>query len=253
MATKHGMCKNCGSLIVFDDRNENCECVFCHCIFPGEEAIKILENPDDYTFANEEIEESKESTHYYVTKVNPDMVESAVARDQLMKSRENGSSIKPSDFEISPNDVKAPVKLTAIIIGSVALVILLVVAISLPLFKSRKALKADINSNIATVFDGVCEVDTSSDELGHTKGYTIFGQTCQNIKIALSTPVTEDECKQLFNKYVELRASKAGITEGKADGVTMEVFVSNGIYTVTSANGQVGVEFTEDVVNESEK
>ena len=38
------MCKNCGSLIVFDDRNENCECVFCHCIFPGEEAIKILED-----------------------------------------------------------------------------------------------------------------------------------------------------------------------------------------------------------------
>lgn len=253
MATKHGMCKNCGSLIVFDDRNENCECVFCHCIFPGEEAIKILENPDDYTFANEEIEESKEQTHYYATKVNPDMVASAVARDQLMKSKENSNSIKPSDFEVSPNDVKAPVKLTAIIIGSVALIILIIVAISLPLYKSRKALKADLNSNIGTVFEGVCEVDTTSDELGHTKGYSIFGQTCQNIKVALSTSVTEDDCKKMFNNYVELRASKAGITDNKADGVTMEVYVSNGVYTVSSAAGQVGVVFTEDVVNESEK
>ena len=51
MATKQGMCKNCGSLIIFADRSENCECIFCHCIFPGAEAVKILENPDDYTFA----------------------------------------------------------------------------------------------------------------------------------------------------------------------------------------------------------
>lgn len=129
MATKQGMCKNCGSLIIFDDRNENCECIFCHCIFPGAEAVQILENPDDYTFANEEIAESSESTHYYATKVNPDMIESAVARDRAMKAKEDSGSIKPSDFEISPNDVKAPAKLKAILIGATALLIIIIIAV----------------------------------------------------------------------------------------------------------------------------
>ena len=55
MATYHGMCKNCGSLITIDDSKENCECVFCHCVFPRDEAEKILENPDNYSFANETV------------------------------------------------------------------------------------------------------------------------------------------------------------------------------------------------------
>ena len=41
MATKQGMCKNCGSLVMFDDRDELCECVFCNCVFPSAEAAKI--------------------------------------------------------------------------------------------------------------------------------------------------------------------------------------------------------------------
>jgi threonyl-tRNA synthetase len=38
------MCRNCGSLVVFDDRDDTCECVFCHCVFPSEEAVKLLED-----------------------------------------------------------------------------------------------------------------------------------------------------------------------------------------------------------------
>lgn len=57
MATYHGMCKNCGSLITIDDSKENCECVFCHCVFPRDEAERILENPDNYSFANETIDQ----------------------------------------------------------------------------------------------------------------------------------------------------------------------------------------------------
>ena len=251
MATTQGMCKNCGSLIVFDDRNENCECILCHCIFPGEEAVKILENPDDYTFANEKIEESKENTHYYVTKVNPDMVESAVKRDRAMKAKEDAGSIKPSDFEISPNDVKAPALPTAIIIGSVALTVLLVIVISYPLFKSRMSLKADMRENINTVFDGVAEVDTSLDETGHAKGYSIYGQSCQNVKLSVES-IDEATCKTLFVNYTDLRAEKANISGDKMSNVTMQIYVDNGIYTVTGSNGNVNVEFVEDEPVETE-
>ena len=245
MATKQGMCRNCGSLIVFDDRNENCECIFCHCIFPGEEAVKILENPDGYDFANETIEESKEQTHYYVTKVNPDMVESAVAREKAMKAKEGAGSIKPSDFEISPNDVKAPVKLTALIIGAVALIVLIIIAISLPMYKSRKALTAEMRSSINTVFDGVAEVDTTEDETGHTKGYSIYGQTCQNIKLSLPS-IDEQSAKTLFANYTALRADKAEITGDAMKDVTMQIFVLDGVYTVTGSNGNISVGYAED-------
>ena len=245
------MCKNCGSLIVFDDRNENCECIFCHCIFPGEEAIKIFENPGDYTFANETFEETSDSTHYYMNKVNPDMVTSAVARQKLAESKEDSLAIKPSDFEISPKDVKAPTKLKMIMLGSLAIFVILVIAISLPFYKSRTALTKSIKEAIPQALDGIASIDLTSDEAGNAKGYALYGQTCDQIKLAADSDVTEKICEELFIKYTDLRAQKAEITTDKYKGVTMEVYVKNGVYTVTGADGSVKVDFVEDAPAET--
>ena len=113
MATKQGMCKNCGSLVMFDDRDELCECVFCNCVFPSAEAAKILENPDGYEFKNEKFEKNTEAgaKHYYSNPVLPDVVEKAVQRDKTSKTQKAEVKLKPNEFEISPNDVKAPKKL----------------------------------------------------------------------------------------------------------------------------------------------
>ena len=67
MATKQGMCRNCGSLVVFDDRDDTCECVFCHCVFPSEEAVALLENPEGHEFKNEKFEAKEGGKHYFVT------------------------------------------------------------------------------------------------------------------------------------------------------------------------------------------
>lgn len=251
MATKQGMCKNCGSLIVFDDRNENCECIFCHCIFPGEEAVKIFENPGDYTFANETFEENSDSTHYYVNKVNPDMVTSAVARQKLAESKDDSLTIKPSDFEISPKDVKAPTKLKMIMLGILAIFIILVIAIAFPFYKSRTNLTKSIKEAIPQALSGVASIDLTSDEAGNLKGCALYGQSCNKIKIAVSSDVTEKTCEELFNKYTDLRAQKAEITSDKLKGVTMEVYVKNGVYTVTGADGSVKVDFEEDAAAET--
>lgn len=53
MATLQCMCKNCGSLISFDDSAETCECIFCHSVFPREEAINLLENTLNNDIENE--------------------------------------------------------------------------------------------------------------------------------------------------------------------------------------------------------
>lgn len=74
----------------------------------------------------------------------------------------------------------------------------------------------------------------------------IYGQSCQYVKLAVPSQITEDKCKQLFEKYTDLRAEKAEITSDKMKGVTIEIFVNNGIYEVTGEGGVINVVFTED-------
>ena len=113
MATKQGMCKNCGSLVMFDDRDELCECVFCNCVFPSAEAAKILENPDGYEFKNEKFEKNTEAgaKHYYSNPV-------------------------------------FPVSLLFLACGVVGIIL----AIAFPLYFSRKALHDSISADINNIY-----------------------------------------------------------------------------------------------------
>ena len=86
MATKQGMCRNCGSLVVFDDRDDMCECIFCNCVFPAEEAIALLENHEGHEFKNEKFEAKEGGKHYYSNPVMPDTVQKAVQRELVIVS-----------------------------------------------------------------------------------------------------------------------------------------------------------------------
>ena len=76
MATYHGMCKNCGSLITIDDSKENCECVFCHCVFPR----------DEYSYQN------KEKTNFDVESFTEDKAEWQYDSAQKEYCRQTGKS-----------------------------------------------------------------------------------------------------------------------------------------------------------------
>lgn len=247
MATTQGMCKNCGSLIVFDNRDDKCECVFCHLVFPSAEAIEILENPGNYTFPNEKIEESEETRHYYATPVYPDMVEKAVARDKTNRSGESETKEKANEFEVQAKDVKAPKKLVIGLAAGIAAAVAIVVAIALPMYFSRKGMLNKITSSIDTVFDGQIKVDTSVDSDGFSKGYNVFGQTCQNIKVATADEVSSKTAEEIFRKYCDLR-NKSGNYSSDADSkVTLEIYTPKGIYKVTAS----GAEYKEDEVIET--
>ena len=164
MATKQGMCRNCGSLVMFDDRDELCECVFCNCVFPSKEAAEILANPDGYEFKNEKFEKQEGAKHYYSNPVMPDIVEKAVQRDKVSKTQTDSAKLKASEFEISPNDVKAPKKLVIGMAAGAVLIVAIILAISLPLYFSRKALKEAITADIGTVFDSTDSVSYSDFE-----------------------------------------------------------------------------------------
>ena len=178
MATKQGMCKNCGSLVMYDDRDELCECVFCNCVFPTSEAAEILANPDKFEFKNEKIEKQEGAKHYYSSPVLPDIVEKAVKRDVVSKAQTDTAKLKANEFEISPNDVKAPKKLViGMAVGAFAIVAI-IVAIALPLFLSRKTLTEAITADIDTVF-------AASDKSFDYKQFDIYGLSCQYVKIGV--------------------------------------------------------------------
>ena len=229
MATKQGMCRNCGSLVVFDDRDDTCECVFCHCVFPSEEAVKLLENPAGHEFKNEKFEAKEGGKHYYSNPVMPDTVQKAVQREAV-SNKGDDLKLKPSEFEVSPNDVKAPKKLVIAAAAATVGVILIVLLISFPLYLSRTKLKNAITADIDKTLDSVA--GESSSEASFKRQYIIYGLTCDHIKLVLPEGIDKTVANSYYSKYCELRTSKRdGNTTGS---VKMEIFTPDTVYHVTS-------------------
>ena len=246
MATKQGMCRNCGSLVVFDDRDENCECVFCHCVFPSEEAVALLENPEGHEFKNEKFEAKEGGKHYYSNPVMPDTVTKAVQREAV-SSKGDDLKLKPNEFEVSPNDVKAPKKLVIGYTAATVAVILIVLAISFPLYLSRKKLKEAISTDINMTFDSIEKEEAAGRQ------YIIYGLTCQNIKLSLPNGIDKATAQNYYSKYCELRAAKR---DGNNSGnVKMEIFTPDTIYLVSgegvTENVQETVVITESTAAET--
>ena len=241
------MCKNCGSLIVFDERDDQCECVFCHCIFPSEEAVEIYNNPEGRQFPNEKYEPSTSAQKHNVTRVySSESLEKSIAREELRKANSEGP--KTNEFEVQAKDVKAPKKLVIGVIAGAVAIVGIVMAICYPMYKTRIALRDSIEADIAPVFEGIADVALTSDAEGnYFDGFSVFGQTCQYLNAATEDELSEEDARTIFENYCALRAEK--IADGSADtfdGVQIKIYSRGGYYTVTGANGEVNAVFTED-------
>ena len=235
------MCRNCGALVIFNDRDENCECVFCHCVFPSSEAIALLENSEGHEFKNETFEKQDGGKHYYATPVAPDIVSKAVERDKISKQNSKDSlKIQPSEVEVSPNDVKAPVKYVIALIAALVVVVGVVIAIALPMYNFRSKLSAAVRSDIDSVFTDICEVDTTDDEDGNC-AYSVYGRNCQNLKVQTPDEIKREEAQQIFDRYCGLRNSMGSFSSDKTEDVTVEIYTPTNIFKVTSS----GVELSE--------
>ena len=221
MAIKQGMCKNCGSLIVFDERDDQCECVFCHCVFPSEEAVEIYNNPEGREFPNEKYEANTSAQKHNVTRVySSESLEKSIAREEMRKA--NAGETKTNLFEVQAKDVKAPKKLViGMAVGAFAIVAI-IVAIALPLFLSRKTLSEAITADIDTVF-------AASDKAFDYKQYDIYGLSCQYVKIGVSAGLTDEEAQQFYANYTKLRSDKSGNASGD---VEMYIYTPDTIYFI---------------------
>ncbi|MCR4689399.1 MAG: hypothetical protein K5745_07625 [Saccharofermentans sp.] len=240
MATQQGKCRNCGALVIFDDRFDECECVFCHCIFPSSEAIALLENSEGHEFKNEKFDKVEGGKHYYSTPVSADIVSKAAEREMISKANSKDSlKIQPSEFEVSPSDVKAPLKYVIALVVAVVLIIGVVIAIALPMYSNRVKLNTSVCEDIDTVFAGVCEVQTEQDEDGNC-AYSVFGRNCQNLRFQTSDEITEAQAQQIFDSYSLLRNSKGEFSTDKTGDINVEIYTPTKIYYVTQEGVTLG-------------
>ncbi|MBR1797264.1 MAG: hypothetical protein IJ757_04545 [Clostridiales bacterium] len=247
MATNQGMCRNCGSLIMFDERDEQCECVFCHCVFPSAEAVEIFNNPEGRTFPNEKFEAPTGGVKHNTTRVfSTESLEKQIAREDVRRANEPES--KKNEYEVQASDVKAPTKLVFSLIAATVVIVAVVLLISFPMYKTRTALRSQIEGSIGSVFDGIITIDTTTDEEGEFyNGFSVYGQTCQYFNAVTEDEISEEDARTIYDNYCALRAEK--IADGSAstsDGVQMKLYCSGGYYTVTGANGNVNAVFTAD-------
>ena len=233
MAVEQGICKNCGSLVVFNTADETCECIFCNAVFPKAELIAIDAELKDIEFPNEKFEKQTTSNKHQYS-VMPDQVAPAVAREKVS----NPIVETKNEFEISAKDVKAPKKVIGIVCGITAAVIVAVVGISLPLYFSRTELHDKMQGKMADVCRDFT-VDTALDKDGNSAGFAIQGLNSQIVEIATEDKLDETKAKALFDSYSEARK---GVGKSGNKDIKMTIFAGDGIYDVTSE----GVEFRED-------
>ena len=127
-------------------------------------------------------------------------------------------------------------------------IVLIILAISFPLYNSRTNLKKAIEADINTAFDSIEKEDASGRQ------YNIYGQSCQNIKLSLPKGIDKATAQNYYSKYCELRAAKR---DGNNSGnVKMEIFTPDTIYHVSNEgvteNVQETVVITESTAAASE-
>lgn len=244
MAVEQGICKNCGSLVIFSTGDETCECIFCNAVFPRSELIPIDAELKDIVFPNEKFEKTGTSNKHQYS-VMPDQVTPVVQREKT--TGRSSSSSETSKFEIAPKDVKAPKKAVIAICAATAAFLVVVAGISVPLYSMRTKLTDKMENKMSSVVEGVAQVDTSRNEKGVSAGYSIQGLNCQYVSIVTDDKITEDTAKQLFANYSEARKS---ITKSSSDkDITMKIYADGGVYNVKST----GATYREDIKATSSK
>ena len=236
MATKQGICKNCGSLLVVDTNDELCECVFCDCVFPSAEAIDIFNNPDGVEFPNlPQPKRDAKTTRHMVTPVFDDVVEKAVKVDKAQNKETKVEKL----YEVSPDDVVTPKKVKTVVYIVTAVCIMIVLGISIPIYAVRSNHMKKITKNISTCIEAGEMTVSLDDSDGYAAGYKISGVTNNKLDLVCSNEVEPDQVFKAFDAYCSIRAKEYGYSSGDSQyykDVVLTVYAPNGRFTIEGNN-----------------
>lgn len=228
MAQAQGICKNCGSLILLNDKDELCECLFCDCVFPSAEAIEIAKNPGDYTFPKEpQPKRDSGVKRFNMTPVYPDPVPAAIKRAEAVPQKK---ATEKNPYEVSPDDIKTPRKVLITIIGTAVLVIALCVGVAWPLYAVRMGHRDALSQSVGEALTEF-KVDTSASE-GYGVGYAISGQSNNVLAVTTDEEVTKDQVLKTFENFASVRADEYKISKDDFGayygGIRLTVYAGNG-------------------------
>lgn len=241
MANTQGMCKNCGSLIMFDNRDDMCECVFCNCVFPSEEAVSLLANPEGHEFKNEKFEQSSNSHHFTTRTYSTESLEKSIMREEVAKSNSEESSSHKNEFEVTAKDVKAPKKVIRNMWLSALAFVVVVVGIALPLYLSRKNTYKKVDAGINTIVRNIIDDESVPYD------YSITGTSCKTFKLIADATINSAEAEQLFADYCKLLSD-----DGSTSGVKVTVYYDNGIWEVVDGKATEVIEVVEETAETAE-
>jgi hypothetical protein len=238
MASTQGICKNCGSLIVLNDRDEMCECLFCDCFFPSAEAIEIAKNPGGYSYPNLPQPKRDGVKKFNVTPVYPDPIPAAVKRAEVTEPVKK----EKNPYEVSPDDIKPPKATVRRILAISAAFVVIVLAIYLPLYLIRMNHRDSLSDSIGQVFEkSGYTVDTSEVD-GYYVGFSLSGQDNNFLSVSTNAEeLTSDQILSTFTEFAKLRGEEYDINPSDFDkyygDLKIEVIAGNGIF-VFEANEQ---------------
>lgn len=234
MAVLQGLCKNCGSLVMYNSADEMCDCIFCNAVFPIGEVIPVDAELKDIVFPMEKFERKTNTGAKNQFSTMPDRVTPVVERNAKSDALDEG--VETKQFEIQAKDVKAPKKVVAIITGAAAVCLLVTVVVSFPLYKKRTEVHSKMEDKMHSIVENIIKIDETKDADGNTPGYSIQGISCQKVSMLTGDEVDETTAELLFNNYCSALRS-AGSSADK-DDVELKLYSKNGIYTVKSGKAK---------------
>lgn len=223
MAMKQGRCPNCGSLVMVNDAENKAVCMFCNARFTPMRAIEIDANPDEVEFPNETQEDlTDEERELAFASVRSVQVTAPARRQQpparKKKPVEAGRLTAQQKVAMQKKVLVEPLvskKHKTMMIGSIAAVLVVLVAIFLPITINRVSKGNELREQV----EAIASYDVPSDAYYSFRGL-------KNTSLLLVSPedVSEADVDAMMAKFKDVRAEIYGLDA--ADKQNLELIVN---------------------------
>ncbi len=204
---QEGICKNCGSIVFVDPKEEKCHCLFCDCVFPAKEALEIAKDPSAHTFPNE-----KQPEYIPEGKAGQKANYEQAFRQAAQAKRAEAVAKKRPQYEIKTKalpDVNLSAKQVLSMVAILALVVGLFLALILPMTQKRDLARRVITDEFQTRL----KASSLDPDIDYDKGFAISHMDNSRLDLVAGKEISESDTKELFEIYHAARALAGGDTE----------------------------------------
>lgn len=218
MELKEGRCPNCGSILFLDPDQEKGHCLYCDCVFEGQEAFDIderLAGGEEIVFPNEEQEPYTGPNLDPKNQVRDLDFEKIAARAEVQssaskvgKQQQQVYEIKKKQETVTDLTVHQRIILTVIPLALFAIFL----AFTIPATIERDKKKSVITENFMAEAK---KVVPESENLEYGKNVVIHGMSNKRLIMTLQEPIQEDQARALYKCFVEAYQDGEQVVSGK--------------------------------------